>query len=384
MRILYVASGIPVPGTLGGSTHAFEVACGLARRKHQVHLLAARSTGQFELASLVRPVSQLHAGFLLHWQQLPRGLALLGAPLILRLARAIQPDVIMERYYNLAGGGVIAAQQLGIPALLEVNALIVDPPAVLKRRLDDVLGSPLRRWAEAQCHAATQIVTPLHTTVPPSVPRHKITELTWGADVDRFLPPKPVSPPQVVFLGSFRHWHGVLDVVRAGLLLLEQGVAVQFVLVGDGPERAQAEQLAATQAHAFHFTGAIPYEAVPTVLQQASVGIAPFNTATHPALRAAGFFWSPLKIFEYMAASLPVVTTDLHPLNTIIREGQEGALFREGDLPALVAALRRVLDDVQRARQMGRHARERVVAHYSWQQHCAQLEAVLERIVASG
>lgn len=382
MRILYVASGIPVPGTLGGSTHAFEVARGLAQRGHRVHLLAARTSDGVELASLLRPVSQPYAGFQLHWQQLPRGLAWLGAPLIERLARAIQPDAIIERYYNFAGGGLLAAHRLGIPALLEVNALIVDPPAVFKRRLDDALGNPMRRWAEAQCRLAAAIVTPLHTTVPASIPRSRIVELPWGADVERFLPPAPVSPPQVVFLGSFRAWHGVLDVVRAGVLLREQGVPVQFVLVGDGPERAHAEQLAAPHAEAFHFTGAIPYEAVPAVLQQASIGVAPFATAAHPALRAAGFFWSPLKVFEYMAASLPVVTTDLHPLNTIIRDGQEGALFREGDVPALAEALSRLLHHPTHARQMGQRARERVVAHYSWQQHCAQLETLLLRLCA--
>jgi glycosyltransferase involved in cell wall biosynthesis len=386
MRLLYIASGIPVPGTLGGSTHAFEVARGLAQRGHEVHLVAASGEGWAgwrSLAAMARPVSGRLAGFHLHHLDMPKMLTWLAAPALLRLARAVQPDAIIERYYNVAGVGVWAARQMRLPCLLEVNALIVDPPQVRKRQLDDALGGPLRRRAVQQCNMADAIVTPLHTTVPPEIPRAKIHELPWGADVQRFAPPPvppAVHPPTALFLGSFRAWHGVIDLVQAGVLLLALGRDYRFVLVGDGPQRPYAETLAAAWPGRFHFAGAIPYDKVPAALHRASVGVAPFNTAPHPALRAAGFFWSPLKVYEYMAAALPVVTADLHPLNSIIREGQEGALFREGDIPDLAAALDRLLRAPHTARAMGQRARARVVARYSWQRHCAELERLLESL----
>jgi len=385
MRILYLAAGIPVPGSLGGSTHAYEVARGLAQLGHELHLVAASHEGWGGLAPFARPVSSSLDGFRLHHQDVPKALSLLGAAPILRLARALRPDAIIERYYNFAGVGLIAARQVGVPALLEVNALIVDPPSVRKRRLDDALGGPMRRWATWQCNTADRIVTPLHTTVPAAIPRHKIIELPWGANVERFAAVAASRqsstvhrpPSTVVFMGSFRAWHGVTDFVRAALLLLEQGHALRFTLIGDGPERAAAEALAAPRAASFRFTGAVPYAQVPALLAEADLGVAPFNTAPHPALRAAGFFWSPLKIYEYMAAGLPVVTANLPPLGTVIRDGVEGALFPEGDVHALAAAIARVLAEPAAARAMGARARERVVAHYSWQHHCAELERIL-------
>jgi glycosyltransferase involved in cell wall biosynthesis len=171
--------------------------------------------------------------------------------------------------------------------------------------------------------------------------------------------------------------------VRAALLLLERGLNLRFVLVGDGPERAAAQALAAPRASSFQFTGAVPYDQIPALLAAADVGVAPFNTAPHPALRAAGFFWSPLKIYEYMAASLPVVTSDIPPLNTVIREGVEGALFPEGNTPALAEAIARLLADPAAARAMGRRARERVVADFSWQRHCEELERILRELSAT-
>jgi starch synthase len=393
MKVLYVASGIPVPGALGGSTHAYEVARGLARLGHEVHLVCASREGWAGLAPFARPVSSLHDGFHLHQQDVPKGITLLGLWPLLRLARAIRPDVIIERYYNFAGCGVIAARRMGLPCMLEVNALIVDPPEVRKRRIDDALGGPMRRWATAQCRWAARIVTPLHTTVPPEIPRAKIVELPWGADVERFSgiadcrlqiadsQSAICNLQSVIFLGSFRAWHGVLDFVRAGLRLIAQGRAVRFVLVGDGPERAAAEALAADAPGRFHFTGALPYEQIPAVLAEAAVGVAPFVTAPHPALRAAGFFWSPLKIFEYMAAGLPVVTPDMAPLNQIIGHGREGLLYPEGDLAGLAEAIGRLLDDPAAAQAMGRSARARVVANYSWQRHCAELDLLLRAMV---
>jgi starch synthase len=396
LKILYVASGIPVPGTFGGSTHTLEVARGLAARGHTLHVVACSRAGWRGVAAFARPISTHYNGFHLHQIDIPKSAALLGAPLIARLARAIGPDVIMERYYNFAGGGVWAARRYGIPSILEVNALIVDPPEVFKRRLDDRLGGPMRRWALMQCRWAGRIVTPLHTTIPPEIPRAKIVELPWGANVERFANTdsehgytegdeamhrgydiRVIREKSVcVFLGSFRAWHGVLDFVRAAALLLAQGYDYRFLLIGDGPERAAAERLAAAWPGRFEFTGAVAYDDVPALLARASIGVAPFNTAPHPALRAAGFFWSPLKVYEYMAAGLPVVTVDVHPLNQVIRDGQEGALFREGDVEGLAAAIARILDDPEAARAIGLRARARVVECYSWARHCAELERI--------
>jgi glycosyltransferase involved in cell wall biosynthesis len=386
LNILYVASGIPVPGVLGGSTHTFEVAHGLAARGHHVHVVASSGAGRGSMAALARPVSARYSNFVLHHIDLPKGASLLAAPLMMRLARAVQPDLIMERYYNFAGSGMIAARRLGLPSILEVNALIVDPPAVRKRRIDDALGGPMQRWAVAQCRWASRIVTPLHTTVPAAIPRDKIVELPWGANVGRFAPrPAPpadaAEPPTIVFLGSFRAWHGVLDFVKAAAMLLALGHDFRFLLVGDGPERAPAERLAAAWPGRFTFTGAVDHDAVPELLAGASLGVAPFNTAPHPALRAAGFFWSPLKVYEYMAAGLPVVTPDIPPLSTIIRDGQEGLLYPEGDIAGLASAIAQALRDPAAACAMGAQARERVVARYSWAQHCAALDAMMHEIV---
>jgi glycosyltransferase involved in cell wall biosynthesis len=76
------------------------------------------------------------------------------------------------------------------------------------------------------------------------------------------------------------------------------------------------------------------------------------------------------------------VTIPRDPLTQIVRHGQEGLHFTEGDADSLAQAIMRLAEDPPLRRVLGQNARDRVVAHYSWARHCAALETVLERIVA--
>ncbi|MGI8586409.1 MAG: glycosyltransferase family 4 protein [Chloroflexia bacterium] len=387
MNILYAAGAIALPGRSGGATHVREVAEGLARRGHRLHIVARRGKGQ---------TPEFTPGIGATLLPLPDKLALLGYPALAGAARGFRPDVVMERYYNFAGSGLLYAHRHGLPALLEVNAPMVDPPGSRKERLDRLLGRPMRRWAVRQGIWSRWIVTPLAATVPPPVPRSSIEEVNWGANVDRFRPELrqerageiaalrrelglPDDAVTATFVGSFRAWHGATGFVRAGLSLLAQHPRLYCIAVGGGPELAAARALAAGERRMI-FTGPHPHEQVPLLLALSDIGVAPFVPSAYAPLRTFGFYWSPLKVFEYMAMGLPVVAPAIPPLDEIVRDGQEGALYPAEDEAALAAAVSGLVTDASARRAMGARARARVVAHYSWDAHCEQLERALEAI----
>jgi glycosyltransferase involved in cell wall biosynthesis len=308
----------------------------------------------------------------------------------------------MERYYNFAGAGMLYAHRNQLPSLLEVNALMLDPLGSLKRKIDRrVLFNRLKRWTEQQCHWASAIVTPLHTTVPATIPREKIIELPWGANVDMF-DPTVISPeeqsqlrvqlglPQdarvAAFAGSFRHWHGVEVLIEAAKLAIPQDEGLYFLLIGGGPLlEAMAQQVVhAGLQKRIIMTGPVDYKKMPLHLSLAQAGVAPFDTSRHEPLREAGFYWSPLKIFEYMALGLPSIVPDFRPLNEIIRPEQDGCLFREADATDLSRVILSLLapgaDAAAKRQQMGQAARERVVDKYSWRAHCVSLDVVMQRL----
>jgi glycosyltransferase involved in cell wall biosynthesis len=378
MRVLYVALDQRVPGTLGGSVHVQAVAEGLAALGHEVHV-AAQPGGVWPSGPVTwHPVGPPFGRRQLRWMR---------TGTMTDLGREIGADLIMERYYNFGGEGIFAAKRLGVPAVLEVNAPVVDYPGSTKSRLDHaLLLEPMRRWRDRICRAADLFVTTSGNILPPWVERRRVLEIEWGADVDHFRPdavgPVPFTRQSDrilgVFAGSFRSWHGVVQ-LTAALARLHQAGDHRFggVLIGDGPERHAAER-AARDVPGVTFTGALPHTDLPAALAAADIGVAPFEPLRHAPLRL-GFYWSPLKVFEYMAVGLPVIAPALPRLRRLIENGREGILYDPRDPRGLDHAFAALADPALRAR-MGAAARARVVRDFSWSAHCAILSRRLRRL----
>ena len=149
---------------------------------------------------------------------------------------------------------------------------------------------------------------------------------------------------------------------------------VSAVLVGDGPELPRVRH-AAARLDGVACVGAVPHDAMPACLAAADIGAAPFDVGAHAPL-SLGFFWSPLKVFEYMAAGLPVVAPAIDRLGRIVRNDREGVLYDARVPGALAAAIETLCDPVRRQR-LGAAARARVVEHFGWESHCKGLAEVI-------
>jgi glycosyltransferase involved in cell wall biosynthesis len=304
---------------------------------------------------------------------------------VTRIARAFEPDVVIERYYNFGGEGIAAGRAVGATTVLEVNAPVIDFPGSTKALVDKaLLVSPMRRWRESICAAADLIVTPSASILPPGTPPAKILESEWAADTVRFHPGAAgalpfARPPGIVavFAGAFRSWHGAIHLVRAIRQLRSRRADVSAVLIGDGPE-LPAVRRETDGVDGVMCVGAVPHEAMPAALAAADIGVAPFDVAAHRPL-SLGFYWSPLKIFEYMATGLPVVAPAVGRIPQLVAHEREGILYDLDASGALARALERLVDPALR-QQLGAAARARAVRDYSWSAHCRALEAALTQV----
>ena len=170
----------------------------------------------------------------------------------------------------------------------------------------------------------------------------------------------------VSYVGTIGRAHG-LSVVLDAAPKLE---GVQFVIVGDGAERAELEQLAATQENVV-FTGRRPKEEVPSILRQSDAAL------VHLKPREIFETVIPSKLLEAMAAGLPIILGVRGEAERILTEADAGVTMEPGNEEELVEAVR-YLQQEGRAQTFGANGREYVVAEFNWEHIAAEYLSLLE------
>ena len=97
-------------------------------------------------------------------------------------------------------------------------------------------------------------------------------------------------------------------------------------------------------------------------MSQWDVGVAPF-------LPQPRFYFSPLKVVEYMAAGICPVASDLGQLRTLLGVGERGVLVEPGNVGALAEAILRLAADRQAAAEVGARARAYALDSLTWQKN---------------
>jgi glycosyltransferase involved in cell wall biosynthesis len=169
-----------------------------------------------------------------------------------------------------------------------------------------------------------------------STARGRIHVVPNGVNPHRFpaglSPALPARPGAftVGFAGSLKPWHGLSILAEAFVRLHRWAPESRLLIVGDGPERARvAEYLAAANVlPAVDFTGAVSPEEVPGLL-------AAMDVATAPYPDQPGFYFSPLKVYEYMAAGRAVAASRIGQIEQVLRHGEDGLLCPPGDAALL-------------------------------------------------
>jgi glycosyltransferase involved in cell wall biosynthesis len=364
MRIAYVCAdnGIPLGGRKGASVHLRSLSAGMVWRGHQV-LLACRRTDGDDAAVAGIDIERLPAE--------DQQMAWLHAML-----REFQADTLLERYSLSTGPALAVARKLGFPYVLELNAPLV-AEAIRHRGLTD----PDGRLAERERHliASADRVIAVSSALAEyaaacGAPAARIVVIHNGVDLAAFRNADGRQVREryglcgvvIGFAGSLKPWHGVRALVEATARV---SAPVSLLIVGDGPEREAireaARQLAPGQRAVL--TGAVAHDLIPDFLAAMDIGVAPFEPQP-------GFYFSPVKIAEYLAAGLPIVCTSQGDLPAMV--GDAGVLVTPGDSRELTRALERLVGDRPSRARMSRAA-HRQAKHMSWEHVAEKVEAAL-------
>lgn len=354
MRIAYISldPGIPVFGTKGASVHVQEVVRQFLALGHEVTVFTTRRGKEVPADLAELPVREYKIGTK---DAAEREVAQqqITAQMVADV-KAWGADFIYERYSLFST--VLA--DTGLPGVLEVNAPLIDEQKthrVLVRESDAL--SALRVQAEA-ASAVVCVSDPVRDWVLAHVPDAKAHTVPNGVSVTRIQPaPEAAGDPVVTFVGTLKPWHGVPDLIDAAALARQKW---QLRIIGDGPERAALEAQAEERGVSVDFRGAVVPEKMPAEIAGSALGIAPYPAASN----SAEHYFSPLKVYEYLAAGLPVVATEIGQIPELI-EGA-GLLVPGSDAAALATAIDRLVADAETRKVMGATARALAVKKHSW------------------
>ena len=194
-----------------------------------------------------------------------------------------------------------------------------------------------------------------------------------GVDIGSFVPaPEAGGTPVVMLPSRMLRDKGVMEFVAAARLLRANGAKARFVLVGDSDGENPAA-IPDFQLEAWNQSGVVEWwgrrEDMPEVLAQAHIVCLPSYREGLPKV-----------LLEAAACGRALVATDVPGCREIVMDGDNGLLVPPRDVPALAAAIGRLLDAPGLRTKMGERGRELVERNFSVETVVRQTLAVYREL----
>lgn len=332
MKICYVATTVhltkDLKEALGATTHTYAVASGLSELGHKIYIISEKFEGDLdyeEIGSLhiyrffrgiVKSAREVKKSkivrFVRYFRIFPNFL------LALKVAEIIKKhncDIILERAHS-RGVGALASYLSGKPLVLEVIDFIFSQFAVRR---------------------AKAILAYTRDFFNPSIQK-KVYLVSAGVDPKIFYPIKTETKYDICYVGAFKEWDGLEDLVLAVKLVQNKKKDLKVILIGKGVRFMEIKKLIKKYnlENNFVLSGKIPLRKVNRLISQSKICIAPYNIkrTKKGAFQKYGFYFSPLKIFEYLACGKPIVATG-YPMIKKIISSENGELTYEDDVKDL-------------------------------------------------
>jgi len=298
--------------------------------------------------------------------------------------REHHPQGVYERYALGHHGVHRLCVKYKIPHILEVNALLAREAQRQNRLYPWTAQWIMRREQNFFSHVGTILVVSeqLKLDIGPENPNIMVNPN--GVDTRLFDPhlhlenikkKYGIQGKQVVgWIGSFGPERGIKSLLNIAAAALKRMPAVCFMLVGDGPLRSWIEMEISRlgMEENFILTGAVSREKVPHYIAAMDVALAPYPPG-------GATYFSPLKVFEYMAMARPVVATDRGQCVELLKNGA-GVVLPPGAPEAWALTLKDLLNNPEMCSSMGNRARQRVLAHYTWNDNVRRIVEQFTRL----
>lgn len=292
--------------------------------------------------------------------------------------RAVRPDILHFHDPELIPVGFVA-KLLGVRVIYDVHEDL--PIQILNKHW---IPLPLRhlvaacaRGAEWLAGRAFDAIVPATPKIAERFPRHKTVLVQNFPLSSEFATPVPAPyaarPGSFVYVGGVNRLRGTLQMVEA-VNRLDGKADVRLDVAGTfSPPSLQGEVAQLDDLGRVRFHGWLGRAELVELLGNARAGL----VVLHPTRSYVDS--QPNKLFEYMAAGLPVVASDFPLWRGIVEEAGCGLLVDPLDVGAIADAMSWILEHPAEAEAMGRSGRAAVESRFNWQAEAKHLIGLYRR-----
>jgi glycosyltransferase involved in cell wall biosynthesis len=175
------------------------------------------------------------------------------------------------------------------------------------------------------------------------------------------------------FIGNFAIWQGLDCLIQEIPEILKANKNIRFLLVGDGPLMPKIKkEVSEFEERKVILTGSIPYQKAILYINAFDIGVAPFIKERNESIGL-----SPLKVWDYAACGIPIVTTRIRGLE-VVEKYSFGILVQPENTEALSEAIIKLIKNSNLRSQMGRNGRKLAEERLSWENVAGQILQMVE------
>ena len=293
------------------------------------------------------------------YEFLELGYNLVGIWRLWMAVRVSKPRFIYERYSIFNVTGAIVSMMTGVPLILEVNAPLAREKKEFGTLFLQRFAQQLETWVINRSFRTIAVTSVLRSMLieKGAIP-NKVVVVPNGVNLEDFHHSTPAvvdsedSPLTIGFVGWFRSWHGLKELIEALAADYLKTGSLRLLLVGDGPARGDIEKTIARLGvgGGVEITGAVTREEVIRYLSEIDVALQPASTE----------YASPMKLIEYMAAGKAIVAVDQENIRELLEHEKNALLFPSGDWNDLKNQIGVLCDNKSLVNRLGLSAREEV------------------------
>jgi glycosyltransferase involved in cell wall biosynthesis len=276
---------------------------------------------------------------------------------------------------------------LGRPVIYDIHedlprALMADSKDYIPQRLKKTVGFLAERFE----HLAGRIFTALVPAWPKIAQRfekrNSRTTIVFNYPVlEEFDKNHSVGwsrrPASAAYIGGIAPERGIHKIIEA-LNLLPTSKSTHLILAGRfRPPRLEDDIRSLPGWRRVDYRGWVNREQIAEILNQSKVGLLLFL----PLEGSTNIY--PIKLFEYMAAGIPVVASNFPLWKKIIEKHNCGICVDPNDIEAISQAIQNLINHPDDAVQMGANGRQAVEENYTWPSEEKKLILLYKQIIGS-